>query len=82
MENNSETFRSGVHQEFLGSPVSRRTLLKSIPAITLAPAPWGIAPASADSADASSQKNAGCRSIRNLFCSPSITIRYRDACGS
>jgi hypothetical protein len=34
-----------MHQEFLDSPVSRRALLQSIPAITLACAPTGIAPA-------------------------------------
>src|SRR5688500_17676713 len=50
-------FRSGaVHQGFLGSPVSRRALLQSIPVIPLALAPAEIALAASDSADASSQK--------------------------
>ena len=56
MGSKPETFRfCAADQEVPGSPVSRRALLQFLPAITLASAS-GIALASADSADASSQK--------------------------
>lgn len=57
MGGNSKTFRfNAAHQAFLGSPVSRRTLLQAIPGIMLTSATSGITLASADSADAPSQK--------------------------
>ena len=71
MGDNSKTFGvDAVHPEFPGSPVSRRTLLQSIPAITLALAPSAIALASADSGDASSRKSRRLRIDRKFVLFP------------
>ena len=71
MGGNSETFRSyATHPEFLDSSVSRRILLESISADTLAPTTSGSALASADSVDASSQKRCRLRTDQKVVLFP------------